>query len=92
MKNSESSERRLLVIQECVDECVEVRTAPGCPETPISTFDILNLLARQPGKKNPVEIRACRIEFARMLDGTHAREVQTGRRRGVGRAAQLTRH
>ena len=36
-------------------------------------FDIPNLLARQPGKTNPVDLRACRTEFARMFDGTHAR-------------------
>ena len=38
------------------------------------TVDILRLLARQPGKKSPADIEACWIEFARMLDGTHARE------------------
>jgi len=40
------------------------------------TRDILNLLARQPDPKRPVDIQACRIEFARMLDGTHAPEAE----------------
>lgn len=48
----------------------------GCPtDTGLDwqTFQILNLLAAQ---KNPTaeDIRACRIEFGRMLDGTHALE------------------
>ena len=36
---------------------------------------ILNLLAPQPGKKRAADILACRVEFAWMLDGTHARET-----------------
>jgi len=49
----------------------------GCPtDTGLDhrTEDILNLLARQPGRKRPSDIAACLIEFERMLDGTHARE------------------
>jgi hypothetical protein len=37
---------------------------------------ILNLLAPQPGKKRAADILACRVEFAWMLDGAHAREAQ----------------
>lgn len=40
------------------------------------TTDVLNLLAQQPNPKRPADIRACRIEFARQLDGTHYREDQ----------------
>lgn len=49
----------------------------GCPtDTGLDqpTYDILNLLARQPHPKRATDIVACRTEFARMLDGTHARE------------------
>lgn len=49
----------------------------GCPsDTGLDqqTCDILNSLAAQPGKKKAVDILACRTEFVRMLDGTHARE------------------
>lgn len=51
--------------------------AVGCPtDTGLDpeTVDILNLLARQPNPKRPVDIAACRTEFGRMLDGTHALE------------------
>lgn len=50
----------------------------GCPtDTGLDpeTVDILNLLARQPSPKRPVDIAACRTEFGRMLDGTHAQEA-----------------
>lgn len=40
------------------------------------TIDILNLLAEQPDPKTPADIAACRTEFGRMLDGTHAIEAQ----------------
>ena len=49
-------------------------TTVGCPtDTGLDpqTVDILNLLAAQPNPKRPVDIAACRTEFARMLDGTH---------------------
>ena len=39
------------------------------------TREILNSLAAQPNPKRPVDIQACRTEFGRMLDGTHAREA-----------------
>lgn len=39
------------------------------------TVHILNLLAAQPDPKRPADIEACRTEFDRMLDGTHARET-----------------
>ena len=47
---------------------------PTCTALDNQTTEILNLLALQP-KKLPADIRACRIEFARQLDGTHAREA-----------------
>jgi hypothetical protein len=37
------------------------------------TIDILNLLAAQ-REKLPTDIAACRAEFGRQLDGTHAEE------------------
>ncbi len=37
------------------------------------TIDILNLLAAQQ-EKLPTDIAACRAEFGRQLDGTHAEE------------------
>lgn len=37
------------------------------------TIDALNSLAAQPDK-TPSDIEACRIEFGRQLDGTHAEE------------------
>ena len=49
----------------------------GCPSgtgLDEQTTDILNSLARQPMPKRPSDIAACRIEFARMLDGTHHAE------------------
>ena len=47
---------------------------PTCTGLDRQTTDVLNLLAQQPNPKRPADIRACRIEFARQLDGTHARE------------------
>ena len=38
------------------------------------TVSMLNRLGAQPDPKRPVDIAACRTEFARMLDGTHADE------------------
>ena len=59
-----------------LDDIVSGRTV-GCPtDTGLDpeTVDILNLLGRQPDPKRPVDIAACRTEFGRMLDGTHAAE------------------
>lgn len=38
------------------------------------TVSMLNRLGAQPDPKRPVDIAACRTEFARQLDGTHDRE------------------
>jgi hypothetical protein len=38
------------------------------------TISVINALASQPDPKTPADIAACRTEFARQLDGTHARE------------------
>jgi hypothetical protein len=59
-----------------LDDIVSGR-ADGCPTCTgldPETVDILNLLGRQPNPKTPSDIAACRTEFGRMLDGTHARE------------------
>jgi hypothetical protein len=40
----------------------------------LQTADVLDLLGRQEGEKYPADIAACRTAFARMRDGTHARE------------------
>lgn len=47
---------------------------PSCTGLDPETVAILNLLGRQPNPKLPVDIQACRTEFSRMLDGTHAIE------------------
>lgn len=38
------------------------------------TIDVLNALAAQPDRTLPSDIAACRTEFGRQLDGTHADE------------------
>lgn len=49
------------------------RSVPTCTGLDWQTLRVLNQLAAQP-KKKAVDIMACRIEFGRMLDGTHAAE------------------
>lgn len=49
------------------------RTVPTCTGLDWQTVRVLNQLAAQP-KKRAVDVMACRIEFGRMLDGTHAAE------------------
>ena len=59
-------------------DAIVAGTEFGCPtDTGIDdeTKQILDLLARQPDPKRPADIEACRIEFARQLDGTHAEEA-----------------
>jgi len=51
-------------------DLLAVPTDTGLSE---QTVDVLNLLAAQKVKR-PRDISACRIEFARMLDGLHAAE------------------
>lgn len=49
----------------------------GCPTDTgldVETADSLDALARHP--KSPAARMACRTEFVRMLDGTHAREAR----------------
>ena len=49
---------------------------PTCTGLDPETVAILNLLGQQPNPKLPVDIQACRTEFSRMLDGTHAAEFE----------------
>jgi hypothetical protein len=49
------------------------RWVPTCTGLDGPTIAALNDLGAQK-KKRPVDIAACRVEFARMLDGTHARD------------------
>lgn len=60
-------------------DAIVAGTEFGCPtDTGIDddTASILNLLARQPDPKRPIDIQACHIEFGRQLDGTHAAEAR----------------
>lgn len=66
-----------VVFNEILDGIVggRMRSVPTDTGLDQQTVFILNLLAAQRVKR-PADIRACRIEFARMLDGTHAIEAQ----------------
>lgn len=52
----------------------ELERVPSDTGIDQQTIDVLNLLAAQPDPKTPADIEACRIEFGRQLDGTHAEE------------------
>jgi len=78
MLSRHPTDEELVVIFNGVLERIVSGELAGCPtETGLDwqTSEMLNLLARQ-RVKYPTDISACRIEFARMLDGTHAREDQ----------------
>jgi hypothetical protein len=55
----------------------------GCPSDTgldMATTDVLDALGAQPNPKSASDILACRTEFARQLDGTHAREARARER------------
>lgn len=62
---------------EILEDIVEGRrtAVPTCTLLDRQTIRILNILAAQ-RKKTAKDIMACRVEFGRMLDGTHAVEDQ----------------
>ena len=59
-----------------LDDIVNGRAlgCPTCTGLDPETVSILNLLGQQPNPKTAAGIAACRTEFGRMLDGTHAKE------------------
>ena len=66
------------ILNRVLDAIVEGREE-WCPsDTGLDdeTRDMLNLRGQQPLPKRPVDIQACRTEFARQLDGTHDREAE----------------
>jgi hypothetical protein len=69
-----------------LDDMVDGRIT-HCPnETDIDqqTQDVLNLLGGAPMPKLPADIQACRIEFGRQLDGTHAAEEEEAMMKALG--------
>jgi len=73
-----STEEIVLEFNRILDAIV-AGTEFGCPtDTGIDddTRSVLNLLARQPDPKRAIDIQACRVEFGRQLDSTHAEEAR----------------
>jgi hypothetical protein len=79
MRYPPPTEAELIVTFNGILEDIVNGKAAGCPTCTgldPETVDILNLLGQQPDPKLPADIQACRTEFSRMLDGTHAAEAE----------------
>lgn len=85
-RSIQTSEELTTTFNDVLDRIVrgDLQRVPSDTGIDQQTIDVLNALAAQPDRTLPTDIAACRIEFGRQLDGTHAEEDSEAMLKALG--------